>query len=96
MKGYRKLRVGERMREGDKYYDGSSVLLFVGDKVNSEDEVYRRIKRKPRKGKVLGAEQWWGLYDSKGELFAIKKYSVEFPLLRSEWTLKRVNIVEAK
>ena len=56
MKGYRKLRVGEKYRKGDRWGSGkllTALWLAQGWSYQMNDApcCYRPVKRKPRKGK---------------------------------------------
>lgn len=68
MKGYRKLRAGEKIKRGDAYILKDSCLVFnaectVGEKFNPNNHIkhYRQIKKVRRRiklSKIVGQAIW--------------------------------------
>jgi len=89
MKGYRKLKVGDVIREGDKYLSLDSKLkdfdchVYKGmDKVHECHQVYRPLTKKP-------AEKW--TYTKCGDKGAYMRVGVE--LRGVIWSLKDAKLI---
>ena len=66
MKGYRRLRVGEVIRDGDVAPDKGILVYSIGNKVYKGVTVYRTITKKPvSKWTVFkpAGEEWWMIGD---------------------------------